>query len=167
MLTPGKGPLGIPLQLLPGPRSSSGDETGTSGFLSSANMELRVPLAFPQGSQVSSHVETCKSALLLSWKSIVRLPVWLTLASVAISRGATGLSHLPSCFESILEVIVESVQGSQVVSGVHWDIAIFQPVGRPLELLSSVKLSPPPLEVRQDPQDSFPDEAGKWTLISR
>ena len=29
------------------------------------------------------------------------------------------------------------------------------------------KLRPPPLEVRQECQDSFPDEAGKWTLISR
>ena len=29
------------------------------------------------------------------------------------SRGATGLSHLPSCFELILGVTVESVQGNQ------------------------------------------------------
>ena len=35
-----------------------------SGFLSSANMDLRVPLEFPQGSQASSRVETCKSAVL-------------------------------------------------------------------------------------------------------
>ena len=33
---------------------------------------------------------------------------------MAFSRGAIGLSHLPSCFESILRVTVESVQGSQV-----------------------------------------------------
>ena len=49
-----------------------------SGFLSSANMDLRVPLEFPQGSQASSLVETCKSALLSSLKSSVRLPVELT-----------------------------------------------------------------------------------------
>ena len=131
MLTPGKGPLGIPLQLLLGPRSSSGDETGTSGFLSSANMELRVPLAFPQGSQVSSHVETCKSALLLSRKSSVRLLVGLTLASVAISRGATGLSHMPSCFESILEVIVESVQESQMYLECIGTLPSFNLLARP------------------------------------
>ena len=54
---------------MPGPKSSSGAEAGTSGFLSSADMDLRVPMEFPQGSQASSHVETCKSALLSSWKS--------------------------------------------------------------------------------------------------
>ena len=37
----------------------------------------------------------------------------------------------------------------------------------PLEFLSSVKLRPPPLEVRLEGFDFFPDEAGKWTLISR
>ena len=47
-----RGPLGIPLLLLPWPRSSSGVEAGTSGFFSSADMELAVPLEFTQGSQV-------------------------------------------------------------------------------------------------------------------
>ena len=61
-----RGPLGIPLLLLPWPRSSSGVEAGTSGFFSSADMELAVPLEFTQGSQVSSHVETCRSAFLSS-----------------------------------------------------------------------------------------------------
>ena len=39
-------PLGIPLQSLPGPRSSSETEAGTSGFLSSADMDLGVPTEF-------------------------------------------------------------------------------------------------------------------------
>ena len=43
--------LRIPLQSLPGPRSSSGVEAGTSGFLSRADMDLGVPLWYPQGSQ--------------------------------------------------------------------------------------------------------------------
>ena len=72
-----EGPLGIPLQSLLRPRSSSGVETRTSGFLSSADMDLRVPLEFPQGSQYSSRVETCKSVVLSSWKSSVMLPVEL------------------------------------------------------------------------------------------
>ena len=38
-----EGPLGIPLQSLPGLRSSSGVEAGTSGFLSRADMDLGVP----------------------------------------------------------------------------------------------------------------------------
>ena len=53
-----EGPLGIPLQSLPGLRFSSGVEARTSGFLSSANMDLGFPLEFPQGSQASSLVET-------------------------------------------------------------------------------------------------------------
>ena len=53
-----EGPLGIPLQSVPGPRSSSGDEAGTSGILFSADMDLGVPVEFPQGSQASSRLET-------------------------------------------------------------------------------------------------------------
>ena len=44
-------PLGLPLQSLLGPRSSSGVEAGISDFLSRADMNLGVPLGRPQGSQ--------------------------------------------------------------------------------------------------------------------
>ena len=80
-----EGPFRFPLQSLPGPRSSSGVEAGISGFLSNADMDIRVPLEFPHRSQALSHVETCKSTLLSSWKSSVRFPVrlkfdqWLSL----------------------------------------------------------------------------------------
>ena len=73
-----EGPLWIPLQSLLGPRSSCGFEAVTSGFLSNADMDVRVPLEIPQGSQASSRVATCKSTLLSSWKSSGRLPVKLT-----------------------------------------------------------------------------------------
>ena len=73
-----EGPLRIPLQSMPGLRSSSGVEAGTSGFLSLADMDPGVPLGFPQGSQTSSRVEICMSALLSSWKSNIRLHVGLT-----------------------------------------------------------------------------------------
>ena len=86
---------------------------------------------------------------------------------MAFSRGAKGLSHLPSCFELILEVTVESVQGSQVYLECIGTSGSFEMVARPLEFLSSVKLRLPPLEVRQERQDSFPDKTGKWALISR
>ena len=46
-----EGPLGIPLQSLPGLRSSFGIEAGISGFLSRTNMDLRGPLGHSQGSQ--------------------------------------------------------------------------------------------------------------------
>ena len=54
-----EGPLRIPLQSVQGPRSSSRFKAGSSGFLCSADMDLRDPMEFQQGSQVSSHVETC------------------------------------------------------------------------------------------------------------
>ena len=59
-------------------RSSSGAETATSDFLSSADMDLRVHMELPQGTQASSHVETCKSAFLPSCNSRVTIPVKLT-----------------------------------------------------------------------------------------
>ena len=84
---------------------------------------------------------------------------------MAYSPGATGLSHLPSCFELILAVTVESVQGSQVYLECIGKLASFEMVTRPLEFLSSLKLRPPPLELHQECQDCFPDAEGKWTLI--
>ena len=85
---------------------------------------------------------------------------------MAFSRGATGLSHVPSCFELILGVTVESVQGSQVY--LEWIRASgsFEIVARTLEFLLRVYLRLPSLEVRRECQDSFPDEAGKGILIS-
>ena len=130
-------PLGIPLQSVPVHRSSSGVEAGTSGLLSSADMDLRVPMEFQQGSQASSHVETFKSAFLSSCQSSVRLPVELTWGFVAFSLGATGLSHLPSCFELILGVTVQSVQGNQVYLEWIGTSGSFGMVARPLEFLSS------------------------------
>ena len=76
---------------------------------------------------------------------------------MAFSHGATGLSHLPSCFESVLGVTVESVQGSQVY--LEW-IGTSRSYGmgaQPLEFLSSVKLRLPALEVQWERWDSFPD----------
>ena len=73
-----EGPLGFPLQSVPSPRSSSRAEAGTSGFLSSADMYLKVPMHFQQGIQASTSVETCKSAFLSSCQSSIRLPVEIT-----------------------------------------------------------------------------------------
>ena len=44
-----EGPLGIPLQSVPDPRSSSGAEAATSDFLFRADMVLGVPMEFSQG----------------------------------------------------------------------------------------------------------------------
>ena len=153
-----KGPLRIPLQSVPGLRCSSRAKVATSGFLSSADMDLGHPMEFPQGSQASSRKDTCKSAFCSIWKSSARLPVQLTSGSVAFSRGATGLSHVPSCCESILSVTVESVQGNQVYGEWTGTSGSFGMVERPLEFLSTFKLRPPPLEERPECRNSFPDE---------
>ena len=84
---------------------------------------------------------------------------------MAFSRGATGLSHLPLCFESILRVTIESVQESQVYWKCIGTSGSFEMGTGPPEFLSSVKLRPPALEVPQERWHSFPDEAGKWTLL--
>ena len=49
-----RGPLGIPLPSMPEPKILCGVGAGTSGFLSSADMDLGVLLESPQGSQSSS-----------------------------------------------------------------------------------------------------------------
>ena len=73
-----KGPLGILLPSVPGPRTLFGAEAANSGFPSRADMDLGVPMEFPQGSQASSLVEICKSAFLPICISRGRLPVELT-----------------------------------------------------------------------------------------
>ena len=72
------------------------------------------------------------------------------------------------CFESsILGVTVESVQGSQVYLEWIRTSWSFGMVARPWEFFSSVKLRPPPPEMRWECWESFLEEAGKWTPISR
>ena len=81
---------------------------------------------------------------------------------MAFSQGATELSHVPSCSESILRVTIESVQGNQVFlerTGTFWSFGM---LARPLEFLSSFKLRPPLLiEVQRECLDSVPNEAEK------
>ena len=62
---------------------------------------------------------------------------------------------------------VELVQGTQ--DSLEWieTSVSFGILARPLEFLSSFKLKAPPLKVGWECWDSFPDEAGKGTLILR
>ena len=89
-----RGPLGIPLPSMPGPKTLFGDGAGTSGFLSSADMDLEGLLESPQGSQSSSPVVACTCAFLPSCSSSVTLPLPWIKGSVAFPRGfPTRLSH--------------------------------------------------------------------------
>ena len=60
---------------------------------------------------------------------------------------------------------VESLQGNQVYLEWIGASGSFEMVAQPLEFFSSFKLRPPYLELQWELQDSFPYEAGKWTLI--
>ena len=77
-----------------------------------------------------------------------------------------GLSHVPPCCESILGLKVETVQGKQVslewteTSGGFWECASI------LEFLSPFLWSPPPLEMRGERREFFPEHAGKGSLLS-
>ena len=103
-----RGPLGIPLPSMPGPKTLCGDGAGTSGFLSSADMDLEGLLESPQGSQSSSPVVAFMCAFLPSYSSSVMLPLALIKGSVAFPRGfPTRFSHeafpqgCPTCHRGV------------------------------------------------------------------
>ena len=143
-------------------------------------MDLGVLLESPQGSQSSSRLGACTCAFLLSCSSSVALPFTWIKGSVAFPRGfptrlsqeafprgfPTGLSHETPCCESILGLNVEALQGKQVslqwteTSGRLWEC------GTTLEFLSPFLWRAPPLEMRRERREFFPDHAGKGSLLS-
>ena len=82
-----RGPLGIPLPSMPGIKALCGVTAGTSGFLTSADMNLGVLLESPQGNQSSSRVRACTFALLASCSSNVMLPFARIKGFLAFPRG--------------------------------------------------------------------------------
>ena len=81
-----RGPLGIPLPSMPGPKTLSGVGAETCGFLSSADMDLGVLLESPQESQSSSRVGACTCSFLPICSSSVTLPFAWINGSVAFPR---------------------------------------------------------------------------------
>ena len=129
-------------------------------------MDLGVHLESPQGCQSTSREGPCTCAFLPSFSSSVTLPsrgsrdVWLSLE--AFPRGLpTGLSHVPLWCESILGLKVEAVQGKQVSlewtekSGGLWEW------GNDPGVLSPSLWRAPPLEMRWERREFFPEHAGK------
>ena len=64
---------------------------------------------------------------------------------------------MPSCCKSIIGLTVKSVQGNQVYLEWIWTSGSFGTVALPLEFLSTFTLRAPPLEVRRECRDSFPN----------
>ena len=91
--------------------------------------------------------------------------LWLSLE--AFPRGfPTGLSHVPAWCESILGVKVEAVQGKQV--SLEWTekSGVSGNGGTTLEFLSPFLWRVPPLQMRRDRREFFPNNAGKGSLLS-
>ena len=89
------------------------------------------------------------------------------LSNEAFPRGIpTGLSHVPPWCDSILGLKVEAVLRKQVslewteTSGGLWER------GTILEFLSRFLWRVPPLEMRRESREFFPDHAGKVSLLS-
>ena len=91
--------------------------------------------------------------------------LWLSLE--AFPRGfPTGLSHVPPWCESILGLKVETVQGKQV--SLEWTETSrgLWECGSTLEFLSPFLWRAPPLEMRRERREFFPDHAGYGSLLS-
>ena len=78
----------------------------------------------------------------------------------------TGLSHVPPWCESILGRKVEAVQGKQV--SLEWTekSGVSGNGFTTLEFLSLFLWRAPPLEMRREHWEFFPDHAGKGSLLS-
>ena len=103
-----RGPHGIPLLLMPGPKFLCVVGAGTLAFLSSANMDLGVLLESSQGSHSSSQVGASTCSFLPSCSSGVTFPFAWIKGSVAFPRGfPTRLSHeafphgCPTCHRGV------------------------------------------------------------------
>ena len=92
----------------------------------------------------------------------------MRLSHEAFLRGfPTGLSHVPPWCESILGLKVEAVQGKQV--SLEWtETSLGSGNGdTTLKILSPFLWRAPPLEMRQERQEFFPDHEVKGSLLSR
>ena len=130
-------------------------------------MDLGVLLEYPKGSQSSSRVGACTCAFLPSCSSSVTLPFARIKGSVAFPRGfPTGLSHVPPWCESILGLKVEAAQGKQV--SLEWTETAWGlwEWGLILEFFSPFLWRAPPLEMRRERRDFFPDHAGTGSFLS-
>ena len=118
-------------------------------------MHVRFPLELKQQCRASLRVD----------QGICGFPS--RLSHEAFPQGfPAGLSHVPPRCESILGLKFDLVQGKQVTlewtdtSGGLWEC------GTTLEFLLPFLWRAPPLEMRRERREFFPDHAGKVSLLS-
>ena len=128
---------------------------GESVLVSSGGMHVRFPPEMGQQCHVSRRVDQGISGFSSS------------LFHKAFPRGfSTGLSHVPTWCESILGLKLEAVQGIQV--SLEWTETSggLSDWWHTLEFRSPFLWRGPPLEMRRERLEFFPDHAGKGTLLS-
>ena len=147
-------------------------------------MDLGVLLESPQGSQSSSREGYARALSSIAVAAVWHFPsrgsrdLWLSieafpggfptrLSHEAIPRGfPTGLSHVPPWCELILGLKVVALERKQV--SLEWTEHLGDSGngGTTLEFLSPFLWRGPPLEIRQEHREFFPDHAGKGSLLS-
>ena len=139
-------------------------------------MDLGVLLESPQGSQSSSRVGACTCTFLPSCSSSVALPfVWIK-GSVAFPRGfPTRLSHevfpqgCPTCHRGVSPFSARKSRQCRD-NRFPWNglrlLGESGNIDTTLEFVSTFLWRAPPLEMRQERPEFFPDQAGKGSLIS-
>ena len=139
-------------------------------------MHLGVFLESPQGSQSSSRVGACTCAFLPSCSSSVTLPFSWIKGSVAFPRGfPTRLSH--EAFPQGSPTCHRGVSGSSASKSRQcrenrfpWNgvrhLGDAGNGGTTLEFLWPFLWRVPPLEMRQERREFFPDHAAKGTCLS-
>ena len=166
-----RGPHGIPLPSISGPKTMCG--VGARPEVSSPVLTwiLGYFWSLPSGVSPRLEWEHARAISARAVAAVSRFPsrgkrdLWHSLE--AFPRVfPTGLSHVPPWCESILGLKVDAVLGKQVslewteTSGGLWEC------GTILEFLSPFLWRAPPLEMRRERWEFFPDHAGKGSLLS-
>ena len=138
-------------------------------------MDLGVVPESPLGSQSSSRVGACTFKFLPICGSSVTLPLACIKGSAAFPRGfPMSLSHedfpqgCPTCHRGVVDPRLKSrgSAGKTGFPGIDRDIWGTRNGGTTLEFLYPFLWRGPPLEMRLERRECFPDHAGKGSLLS-
>ena len=139
-------------------------------------MDLGVLLESPQGSQSSSRVGACTCPFLPSCSSSVMLPFACIKGSVSFPRGfPTRLSHeafpqgCPTCHRGVSRSSARKSRQCRE-NRFPWNglrhLGDSGYGGTTMQFLSPFLWRAPPLEMRRERREFFPDHAGNGSLLS-